>query len=60
MLNKFIGQKCRIIIYKDNQIVVDMICKELDHETIELFNKYKCIDYHKTEITDVNVIKLVK
>ena len=60
MLNDYIGQKVRIIIYKNNQVEVDMICRKLDNEIADLFSKYKFIGYHKTKVTELNVIELVK
>ena len=60
MLTDYIGQKVRIIIYKHNQVEVDMICRKLDKDIATLFDKYKFIDYHKTKITGLNVIELVK
>ena len=60
MLTDFIGQKVRIIIYKNNQVEVDLICKNLDNEIAAYFSKYKFIGYHKTQITSLNVIELLK
>ena len=60
MLTDYIGQKVRVILYKNNQVEVDMICRKLDKEIAGLFDKYKFIDYHKTKITQLNVIELVK
>ena len=60
MLTDYIGQKVRIIIYNHNQVEVDMICRKLDNEIAALFSKYKFIDYHKTKITGLNVIELLK
>lgn len=52
MLTDYIDQKVRIIIYKNNQVEVDMICRKLDKEIAALFDKYKFIDYHKTKLQD--------
>ena len=60
MLTDYIGQKVRIIIYNHNQVEVDMICRQLDNEIAVLFSKYKFIGYHKTQVTELNVIELVK
>lgn len=60
MLSNFIGQKVRIIIYKNNRVEVDIICRQLDKELSDLFSKYKFIHYHKTQITELNVIELLK
>ena len=60
MLTNFIGQKVRIIIYKHNQVEVDMICRQLDKETADLFSKYSFVHYHKTNVTELNVIELIK
>ena len=59
MLEKFLGRKCRIIVRKNNQTEIDLICRQLDKETAELFSKYKFVHY-KTHITELNVIELVK
>lgn len=60
MLEKFIGEKVRIVIYQDNQVIVDMICRELDEDFANMFAKYKFTRYHKTNITELNVIELIK
>lgn len=60
MLTEYIDQKVRIVIYKNNQVELDLICRKLDNEIALLFSKYKFIDYHKTKITELNVIELVK
>ena len=60
MLTDYIGQKVRIILYNHNQVQIDMICRKLDNEIAALFDKYKFIDNHKTKITGLNVIELVK
>ena len=61
MLSNFIGQKVRIIIYnKQNEPEIDLICKELDKEITALFSKYKFRNFHKTQITQLSVIELVK
>ena len=60
MLTEYIGQKVRIILYNHNQVELDLICRKLDNEITGLFDKYKFIDYHKTKITGLNVITLVK
>ena len=59
-ISNFIGQKVRIVIYKNNQVEVDLICKNLDKEISVLFDKYKFIGHHKTQVTGLNVIELVK
>ena len=58
MLSNFIGQKVRIVVYKNNEVQIDMICRQLDKEIASLFDKYKFIDYHKTKITGLTVITL--
>ena len=60
MLTNFIGQKVRVVVYKNNEVQIDMICRKLDKEIASLFDKYKFIDYHKTKITGLTVIELVK
>ena len=60
MLNDYIGQKVRIIVYKNNEVQIDMICRKLDNEITALFDNYKFIGYHKTQVTGLNVIELVK
>ena len=60
MLTDYIGQKVRIIIYSHNQVEVDMICRKLDKEIAALFTRYKFIGYHKTKVTELNVIELLK
>ena len=61
MLTDYIGQKVRIVIYnKQNEPEIDLICRKLDNEIAVLFSKYKFIDYHKTQVTGLNVITLVK
>ena len=60
MLTDYIGQKVRIIIYSHNQVEIDMICRKLDNEITALFDKYKFIGYHKTKVTELNVIELLK
>ena len=60
MLSNFIGQKVRIVIYKNNQVEIDMICRQLDKDIASLFDKYKFMNYHKTKITGLSVIELVK
>ena len=60
MLNDYIGQKVRIIVYKNNEVQIDLICKNLCNEIVTLFDKYKFIGYHKTKITELSVIELVK
>ena len=59
MLIDYIGQKVRIIVYKNNEVQIDMITKKLDKETCNFFSRYKFIGYHKTHITTFNVIELV-
>ena len=59
MLSKFIGEKVRIVVYKNNEVQIDMICKKLDKEIVALFDKYKFIGHHKTKITELNVIELL-
>ena len=60
MLTDYIGQKVRIVLYNHNQVEVDIICRKLDNEIAALFSKYKFIGYHKTKVTELNVIELVK
>ena len=60
MLTDYIGQKVRIIVYKNNEVQIDMICRKLDKEIAGLFDKYKFIGYHKTKVTELNVIELLK
>ena len=60
MLTDYIGQKVRIIVYKNNEVQIDMICRKLDNEIAGLFDKYKFIGYHKTPVTEIIVIELVK
>ena len=60
MLTEYIGQKVRIIIYKNNQVEVDLICKNLDNEIADLFSHYKFIGHHKTQVTGLTVIELIK
>ena len=57
-IGDYIGQKVRIIIYKNNQVEVDLICKNLDNEIAALFSRYKFIGHHKTQVTGLNVITL--
>ena len=58
MLTDYIGQKVRIIVYKNNQVEIDMICRKLSNEITSLFDKYKFMNHHKTKITELNVIVL--
>ena len=60
MLNDYIGQKVRIVVYKNNEVQIDMICRKLDNEIASLFSNYKFIGYHKTQVTGLNVIELLK
>ena len=60
MLIDYIGQKVRIILYNHNEVQIDMICRKLDNEIAALFDKYKFIEYHKTQVTGLNVIELLK
>ena len=60
MLSNFIGQKVRIVLYNHNEVQIDLICKNLDNEIAALFDKYKFIGYHKTQVTGLNVIELLK
>ena len=60
MLTEYIGQKVRIVVYKNNQVEVDMICRKLEKDIAALFSKYKFIGYHKTQVTGLNVIELLK
>ena len=60
MLTKYINQKVRIILYNHNEVQIDLICKKLDKEIAALFDNYKFIDYHKTQVTGLNVIELLK
>ena len=61
MLSNFIGQKVRVVVYnKQNEPEIDLICKNLDDGITRFFSKYKFIKYHKTKITGLNVIELLK
>ena len=60
MLTNFIGQKIRVVVYKNNELQIDMICRKLDDEVAALFTKFKFLDYHKTKVTGLNVIELLK
>ena len=60
MLTDYIGQKVRIIVYKNNEVQIDMICRKLDNEITALFDKYKFIGHHRTQVTGLNVIELLK
>ena len=61
MLSNFIGDKVRLIIYnKQNEPIIDLICKHLDNELADLFSQYRFIGHHKTQVTGLNVIELVK
>ena len=60
MLNDYIGQKVRIVVYKNNEVQIDLICRKLDNEITALFSRYKFIGYHKTKVTELNVIELLK
>ena len=60
-IGDFIGQKrVRVIVYKNNEVQIDMICRQLDKDITGLFSQYKFIDYHKTKITGLSVIELLK
>ena len=58
MLTDYIGQKIRIVVYKNNEVQIDMITKHLDEESCNFFSRYKFIGYHKTQKTSLNVIEL--
>ena len=61
MLTDYIGQKVRIVIYnRQNELEIDLICKELSKDIATLFDKYKFIGHHKTKLTELNVIELIK
>ena len=60
MLSNYINQKVRIVVYKNNEVLIDMICRKVDNEIAALFDKYKFIGHHKTQLTQLNVIELVK
>ena len=60
MLTNFIGQKVRVVVYKNNEIQIDMICRKLDKEIASLFDNYKFKNFYKTQVTGLNVITLVK
>ena len=32
MLSDYINQKVRIVVYKNNEVQIDMICRKLDNE----------------------------
>ena len=57
-IGDFIGQKVRVVVYKNNEVQIDMICRKLDKEIASLFDNYKFLDYHKTQLTGLNVITL--
>ena len=58
MLTDYIGEKVRIILYKNNEVQIDMITRQLDKETRNFFSRYKFIGYHKTQVTELIVIEL--
>ena len=58
MLVDFINQKARIVVYKNNEVQIDMITRKLDNETCNFFSRYKFIGHHKTKVTQINVIEL--
>ena len=58
MLTDYIGEKLRIIDYKNNEVQIDLICKELTNDIVALFSNYKFIGHHKTQVTHLNVIEL--
>ena len=60
MLTDYIGKRVRIILYNHNEVQIDMICRKLDKESCNFFSKYKFIGYHKTQVTELNVIELLK
>ena len=60
MLSNFIGQKVRIVVYNHNEVQIDLICRNLDNDIAALFSQYKFIGYHKTQVTGLNVIELLK
>ena len=60
MLNDYIGRKVRIVVYNHNQVEIDLICRNLDNDIAALFSQYKFIGYHKTQVTELNVIELLK
>ena len=61
MLTDYIGQKVRVVLYnKQNEPEIDLICKELTKDIATLFNECKFLNYHKTPVTETNVIELVK
>ena len=59
-IGDFIGQKVRVVVYKNNEVQIDMICRKLDKEIASLFDKYKFLNHHITQVTGLNVIELVK
>ena len=60
-IGNFIGQKrVRLIVYKNNEPEIDLICKELSKDIANLFSQYKFRNFHKTQITQLSVIELVK
>ena len=61
MLSNFIGDRVRVIIYnRQNELEIDLMCKELSKDIATLFNQFKYIGFHKTLVTETNVIELVK
>ena len=60
MLTDYINQKVRIVVYKNNEVQIDLICRNLDNDITALFSQYKFIGYHKTQVTGLNVIELLK
>ena len=37
-IGDFIGQKVRVVVYKNNEVQIDMICRKLDKEIASLFD----------------------
>ena len=60
MLSNFIGNKVRLVVYANNLVEIDMICRKLDKETCNFFSRFKYIGYHKTPVTELIVIELLK
>ena len=60
MLEKFLGRKCRIIVRQGERIIVDFITSKLEKEYLIAFKNFKYEGAHKTLVTGIDVIELVK
>ena len=58
-IGNFIGQKVRIIVYKNNEVQTDMITRKLDKVTCNFFSRFKYIGHHITPVTQLIVIELI-